>query len=50
MAYFLDFAAENAAGRPVAAWAWETYRPENFAADLKGRGVEGGYTAIQSVS
>jgi protein tyrosine/serine phosphatase len=50
MGYFLDFAMENARGRPIAAWAREDYRPEDFAAYLQRCGVKGGYTAIQSAS
>jgi protein tyrosine/serine phosphatase len=47
LAHFLDFAAQDATGKPIALWARETYEPDKFAAYLRQNGVQGGYTAIQ---
>jgi hypothetical protein len=43
---FLDFAAEDARGAPLADWVHETYTPERAKAWLDAHGLEDGYKAI----
>jgi hypothetical protein len=43
---FLDFAAEDARGAPLADWVHETYTPERAKAWLDTHGLEDGYKAI----
>jgi hypothetical protein len=43
---FLAFAAEDTAGRPLAAWIRETYTPERLAEWLKARGLGDSFKAI----
>ena len=46
---FLDFAAEDAAGLPLAVWIRERYTPENAKAWLDAHGLAGSYAAIFTV-
>jgi len=43
---FLDFAAADAGGRPLAAWIADTYTPEKLKAWLDTQGLAGSYAAI----
>ncbi len=43
---FLDFAREDAGGRPLAAWIVESYTPEKLQAWLDANGLAGSYAAI----
>ena len=46
---FLDFAAEDAAGLPLAVWVRERYTPEHARAWLDAHGLAGSYAAIFTV-
>lgn len=48
LAAFLDFAAEDADGAPLASWIAERYDPERLKAWLDGRGLGDSYAAIFS--
>ena len=43
---FLEFAQENAGGRPLAAWISDSYTPEKLQAWLDAHGLAGSYGAI----
>ena len=49
LARFLDFAAEDAKGKPVAAWIADDYTPEKLKAWLDAHGMRDSYAAIFSV-
>jgi protein tyrosine/serine phosphatase len=49
LAAFLEFAAEDADGAPIASWIAERYSPERLKAWLDGRGLGDSYAAIFSV-
>ena len=49
LAAFLDFAAEDCGGRPLALWIADRYEPERLKAWLDGRGLGDSYAGIFTV-